>query len=163
MKLEFETGKAQGMMEDSFGEFREGVELLKNDYPHKAVVVLKRAVESDRYNPYYISFLGVAIARAEEKWDQALELCETALQLKPRVVQFHLNLGEVCALAGQREKTLDTLDHALRLCGNDERLKRARKKADSRRAPLLAFLERDHFFNRALGKLRHRILMKLAR
>src|ERR1700740_1981968 len=162
MSLESATQKPRGMTEDSLVEFKEGVELLKNDYPDKAAAIFKRAFESDKYNPYYISFLGLAIARAEQKWNQALELCETAVQLKPKEIQFHLNLGEVCALAGERERTLDTLDHALRLCGNDERLKRARKKADSRRAPLLAFLGRDNFLNRALGKLRHRILMKMS-
>jgi Flp pilus assembly protein TadD len=49
-----------------------------------------------------------------------------ALQLKPKEIQLHLNLGEVYALAGLREKALDKLDHALRLFGDDARLKQAR-------------------------------------
>src|SRR6201998_2526761 len=162
MSLGLVTEMNKATEPDRMVDFKEAVELLKNEYPEKALVKLRRAFESDKHNPYYISFLGLAIARAEQKWNQALELCETAVQLKPKEIQFHLNLGEVCALAGERERTLDTLDHALRLCGNDERLKRARKKADSRRAPLLAFLGRDNFLNRALGKLRHRILMKMS-
>src|SRR5258706_2117393 len=73
-------------------EFREGVELLKNEYPEKALVRLRRAFESDKRNPYYISFLGLSMARAEQKWDHASELCEMAVQLKRN---FHLNLVEV--------------------------------------------------------------------
>jgi tetratricopeptide (TPR) repeat protein len=139
-------------------DFREGVGLLKNQYPEKALVKLRRAFESDKHNPYYISFLGLSIARAEQKWGQALELCETAVQLKRKEIQFHMNLIEVCALAGQRDKALDKLDSALRLFGDDARLKRARNKVMKRRAPILPFFGRSHFLNRELGKLRNRML-----
>jgi tetratricopeptide (TPR) repeat protein len=125
-------------------------------------VRLRRAFESDEHNLYYISFLGLSIARAQRKWAQASELCEKAVQLKRTEIQFHLNLGEVYALAGQREKALDTLDYASKLFGRDARLKRARSKVQKRRAPLLPFLGRGHFLNRELGKLRHRILKHFA-
>jgi tetratricopeptide (TPR) repeat protein len=142
-------------------EFREGIKLLKNEYPQKALVRLKRAFESDKHNAYYISFFGLAIARAQRKWDQASDLCEIAVQLKPTEIQFHLNLGEVYALAGRREKALDKLEYALRLFGDDARLVQARSKVEKRRAPVLPFFGRGHFLNRELGKLRHRILKNL--
>lgn len=146
---------------DPMVEFREGVELLKNEYPQKALVRLQRAFESDKHNAYYSSFLGLAIARALRKWDQASQLCEIAVQLKPQEVQFHLNLGEVYALAGRREKALDKLDYALGLFGDDSRLKQARCKVQNRRHPLVPFLGRANFLNRKLGRLRHRILKSL--
>ena len=142
-------------------EFREGVELLKNEYPAKALVKLRHAFESDKRNPYYISFLGLSIARAEQKWDEASELCETALQLNRKEIKFHLNLVEVLVLAGQRDKALDRIHSASRLFGNDARLKRVRSKLEKRRAPLLPFLARNHFLNRELGKLLHRISKRL--
>ena len=77
---------------DPMDEFRKGVELLKNEYPQKALLRLRRAYESDKHNAFYSSFLGLAIARAQRKWDQASELCEIAVQLKPKEIQFHLNL-----------------------------------------------------------------------
>jgi Flp pilus assembly protein TadD len=155
------TETAKGAEHDPIVEFREGVELLKNEYPEKALVRLRRAFEKDRHNPYYISFLGLSIARAEQKWDQAMELCETAIQLKRSEIQLHMNLIEVYALAGWREKALNKLDAALRLFGNDARLKRARSKVVQRRAPVLPFFGRNHFLNRKLGKLRHRMLKRL--
>jgi tetratricopeptide (TPR) repeat protein len=142
-------------------EFREGVELLRNEYPEKALVRLRSAFESDKHNPYYISFCGLAIARAEQNWHQASELCEAAVQLQPKEMQFHLNLAEVYASAGQREKALDRLDYALKCFGNDERLRRARCKVEKRRAPLLPFFGRGHVLNRELGKFRHRLLKGL--
>jgi len=143
---------------DSFTEFKEGVKLLQNDYPQKALAKLQSAFESDKRNPYYISFLGVSIARARQNWARATELCDMAVQLNPKEIQFYLNLAEVYALAGLREMSLHKLECALGLFGDDPRLKRARSKVEKRRAPVLPFFGRDHFLNRELGKLRHRIL-----
>jgi Flp pilus assembly protein TadD len=157
------VGPATTHAVDPVVEFREGIKLLKNEYPQKALVRLKRAFESDQHNVYYMSFLGLAIARAQRKWDQASDLCEIAVQLKPTEIQFHLNLGEVYALAGRREKALDKLEHALRLFGNDARLVQARGKVEKRRNPVLSFLGREHSLNRELGKLRHRILKSLGK
>ncbi len=159
MNLGFATEKNTSTVAlDPMDEFRKGVELLKNEYPQKALLRLRRAYESDKHNAFYSSFLGLAIARAQRKWDQASELCEIAVQLKPKEIQFHLNLGEVYASAGMREKALDKLDHALELFGEDARLRQARSRVEKRRAPLLPFFGRKHFLNRELGKLRHLIL-----
>jgi len=148
---------------DPMVEFREGIKLLKNDYPQKALVRFKRVFESEKHNAYYISFFGLAIARAQRKWDRASDLCEAAVQLNPKEIQFHLNLGEVYALAGRREKALDKLECAMRLFGEDARLMDARGKVEKRRAPVLPFFGRGHFLNRELGKLRHRILKRFGR
>jgi predicted Zn-dependent protease len=82
---------------------------------------LRSAYESDKHNAYYGSFLGSAIARTQRKWDRASVLCEIAVQLKPNEIQFRLNLGEVYASTGLRERALDLLDHALELFGEDAR------------------------------------------
>lgn len=161
MSLGSVTEITQNIVDNPILEFREGIKLLKNEYPDKALVRLRRAFESDKHNAYYISFLGLAIARAQGKWNQASDLCERAVQLKPKEIQFHLNLGEVYALAGRREKALDKLDYALGVFGDDARLKRARSKLQKRRAPILPFFGREHFLNRELGRLRHSILKSL--
>jgi tetratricopeptide (TPR) repeat protein len=155
--LGFATETTSSKSLDPLSEFKEGVKFLKNNYPEKALVKLQSAFDSDKRNPYYTSFLGVSVARAQGNWDQASELCETAVQLNPKEIQFHLNLAEVYALAGQRERAIHKLDYAMGIFGNDSRLKRARSKVEKRRNPVLPFFERGHFFNRKLGKLRHRI------
>jgi tetratricopeptide (TPR) repeat protein len=158
------TERTKGTEEiDPVVEFKKGVELLRNEYPQKALLRLQRAFESDKHNPYYISFLGLSIARAQRKWDQACELCEIAVQLKPKEMQFHLNLGEVYASAGLREKALDKLDEALELFGDDAKLKRARGMVAKRRKPVLPFMGREHFVNRELGKLRHQALKSIGK
>src|ERR1700751_1291552 len=158
MTLGLVTERTTGTEPSHMVEFREGLELLKNEYPDKALLKLRQAFESDKRNPYYISFLGLSIARAEQNWEQALDLCETAVHLNRKEIKFHLNLIEVYALAGWHEKALRRLDNASKLFGNDVRLKRFRAKVVERRNPVLPFLERSHFLNRELGKLRHRML-----
>jgi tetratricopeptide (TPR) repeat protein len=148
---------------DPVAEFTEGVKLLQNEYPEKALVCLRRAFECDKRNPYYLSFLGLSIARAERKWDQAVELCEIALQRKRGEIQFHLNLADVYAAAGRREHALYTLDKALESLGEDKRLRSARNRIAKRRIPVLPFLTRDHFLNRELGKFRHKVLKRLGK
>lgn len=148
---------------NALDEFREGVELLKNGYPQRALVRLRRAFETEKQNPFYQSFLGLSLARAERKWDQACELCEIAVQMRRREAQFHLNLAEVYASSGRRMKALDTLDAALALFGEDERLRRARSRVEKRRNSILPFLPRGNFLNRKLGKVRHRVLKRLGK
>jgi tetratricopeptide (TPR) repeat protein len=160
MTLGVVTERTTGTEPNHMVEFREGLELLKNEYPDKALLKLRRAFESDKRNPYYISFLGLSIARAEQDWEQALDLCETAVQLNRKEIKFHLNLIEVYALAGWREKALRKLDNASMLFGDDARLKRFRAKVVERRTPVLPFLGRSHFLNRELGKLRYRMLKR---
>jgi Flp pilus assembly protein TadD len=148
---------------DLVAEFKQGLKALKNGYPQKALVHMRTAFESEKHNPFYLSFLGLTMARAERKWDKATELCEIAVQLRRSESQFHLNLAEVYALAGRREKALDTIDAALALFGKDERLYRARSRVEKRRSPVLPFLTRDHFLNRTFGKVRHRTLKRLGK
>lgn len=148
---------------DPVAEFREGVALLKNGYPQRALVRLRHAFDREKQNPFYLSFLGLSLARAERKWDQASELCEIAVQLRRNEAQFHLNLAEVYAAAGRRQKALDTLDAALELFGEDGRLRRARSRVEKRRPPLLPFLSRENMLNRELGKLRYRAMKRLGK
>ena len=148
---------------DPMAEFTQGVKLLQNGYPEKALVCLKRAFECEKQNPYYLSFLGLSIARAEREWDQAAELCELAIQRKRGEIQFYLNLADVYATAGRRGHALYTLDKALESLGEDKRLRIARSRIAKRRTPVLPFLNRDHFLNRELGKFRHKVLKRLGK
>jgi Flp pilus assembly protein TadD len=145
---------------DLVNEFRQGLKALKNGYPQKALVHMRTAFECEKHNPFYVSFLGLALARAERKWDRATELCEVAVQLRRNECQFHLNLAEVYALSGRREKALDTIDAALAAFGRDPRLVKARSRVEKRRTPVLPFLTRDHFLNKTFGKMRHRTLTR---
>jgi len=77
-----------------------------------------------------------------------------AVQLRPTELQFHLNLGEVYATAGLREKALDKLDSALERFGQDARLKQARGRIEKRRSPVLPILGARAFLESQTWQLR---------
>jgi Flp pilus assembly protein TadD len=150
-------------MADNAGlaEFKQGIELLRKGHSAEALEYLQQAARLKQQNPYYLSFLGVSMARAERKWAPAVELCKTALSLKRNDAQLHLNLAQVYVSAGRREDAVQALDTAVSYCGTDARIRRMRGRLGRRGSPVLPFLERDNFLNRGLGKLRHRVLIRL--
>ena len=142
-------------------QFKRGIELLRDGHPADAAECLRRALQMEKHNPYYLSFLGVSLARANKKWAEAVELCETALDLRRKEAQFYLNLAEVYISAGRRGDAVAVLDRAQEHFKLDPRIERARTKLGRRASPILPFLHRQHFVNRSLGRLRHRALKLL--
>ena len=53
---------------EAFREFKQGLTFLRDNYAGKALPHMKRAVELEKNNPYYMSYLGVVLARSEKKW-----------------------------------------------------------------------------------------------
>jgi predicted Zn-dependent protease len=152
------------MAEDSaLIEFKEGVKLLQKGQSAAALERLRHAVELHHQNPYYLSFLGVAMGRSERKWPAAVEFCEKALSSKRSEAQLYLNLAEAYVSAGRRDDAIAVLDKGLIYFHADTRMKRARANLGKRCSPVLPFLERGHFLNRSLGKLRHRVAGRLGK
>jgi predicted Zn-dependent protease len=152
------------MAEDSaLIEFKEGVKLLQKGQSAAALERLRNAVQLHHQNPYYISFLGVAMARSERKWPVAVEFCEKALSSKRSEAQLYLNMAEVYVSAGRRDDAIAVLDKGLIYISTDARMKRARANLGKRSSPVLPFLERGHFLNRSLGRLRHRVAGRLGK
>jgi Flp pilus assembly protein TadD len=146
---------------EAFGQFRKGIEYLRDGHALEGLPFMRRAVELEGHNPYYISYLGLMTARAERKWAAGEELCRSALQMRRNEPQLYLNLSEVYVAAGRREDATEILIRGLKNARRDFRLRLALKRLSGRRRPVLPFLARDHFLNRQLGVLRHRALEKL--
>jgi hypothetical protein len=66
-------------------------------------------------------------------------------------------LAEVYVSAGRRDDAVAVLDRGLIHFRTDARIRRARADLGKRSSPVLPFLEREHFLNQCLGKLRHRV------
>jgi len=150
-------------MPDNAGlaEFKQGIELLRKGHSARAVECFRHATELKQQNPFYISFLGVAMARAQGQWATAVELCKRAVSLKRTDAQLYLNLAEVYVSAGRRDIAVETLDAASRYCAADARIGRMRGRLGRRTSPVLPFLDRGNPLNRSLGKLRHSVLVRV--
>jgi Flp pilus assembly protein TadD len=146
---------------EAFREFKSGLTLLRDNYTIKALPHLKRAAELDKNNPYYMSYLGVVLARTEKKWAEAEKLCDSAVRMKRNQAQLYLNLAEVYNTAGRREDAVEALQAGMKFARRDVRLSIAMNKLIHRRAPVFSFLKRTHPLNRQVGILRHRTLQML--
>jgi tetratricopeptide (TPR) repeat protein len=147
------------MAQDSaLAEFKQGIKFLQKGQSAEALEYLRHAAELEQQNPYYLSFLGVAVARAQRRWSAAANFCETALSSKRTEAQLYLNLAEVYLSAGRRDDAVAVLDKGLMYFKADARIGRARANLGRRCPPVIPFLERENFLNRSLGKLRHRML-----
>jgi predicted Zn-dependent protease len=147
---------------EAFQEFRAGLTFLRGGEARKAMPHLKTALEQDPDNPFYISYMGVALAASEQKWAEAEKLCHSAMRMNRRQAQLYLNLAEVYVAADRKQDAADILARGLHYAPHDTRLKMALDRLALRRSPVLPFLPRAHLINRNLGKLRHHTLQVLA-
>jgi len=147
---------------ESFQEFRAGLAYLRGGDAHRALPHLRSALDQEPSNPFYISYLGVAIAAAEQKWAEAEKMCHSAMRMNRRQAQLYLNLAEVYVAADRKHDAADILARGLHYAPHDVRLKMALDRLALRRPPVLAFLPRAHLVNRNLGRLRHHALQVLA-
>jgi Flp pilus assembly protein TadD len=143
---------------EAFREFKQGLTLLRDEYAFKALPHMRRAVELDKNNPYYMSYLGLVLARSEEKFGEAERLCDAAVRMKRNQAQLYLNLAEVYSTAGRKDEALETLQAGLKFARRDIRLTIAMNRLTSRRKPVLSFLSRRNLLNRQLGLLRHHVI-----
>src|SRR5438034_7692083 len=107
---------------EAFREFTARLCLLRGRRAAKALPHMRRAVELDKNNPYYMSYLGVVLARSEGKWGEAQKLCDSAVRMKRNQAQLYLNLAEVYAAAGRREDAREALESGLKFARRDVRL-----------------------------------------
>jgi predicted Zn-dependent protease len=147
---------------EAFQEFRAGLTFLRGGEARKAMPHLKTALQQDPDNPFYISYMGVALAASEQKWAEAEKLCHSAMRMNRRQAQLYLNLAEVYVAADRKQDAADILARGLHYAPHDSRLKMALDRLALRRPPVLQFLPRTHLINRNLGKLRHHTLQVLA-
>ena len=105
---------------EAFREFKAGLTFLRDNYPQKALPHMRRAVELERNNPYYMSYLGVILARSERKWAEAEQLCDSAVRMKRNQAQLYLNLAEVYSTAGRRDDAVEALQAGLKYARRSE-------------------------------------------
>jgi Flp pilus assembly protein TadD len=138
-------------------EFKEGLSCLRQGDHFAALDHVRRALEVEPRNAFYLSYAGLLIAQTEERYESAEQLCMEALGLKWNHAQLYLNLADVYQRCGRTEDAIETLQKGLLSAGHDFRIRRALERLGVRRPPVLPFLERTHALNRTLGRLRHRL------
>src|SRR5476649_592923 len=104
---------------EAFREFKQGLTLLRENYATRAMPHMQRAMDLEKNNPYYMSYMSVILARSEQKWGEAEKLCDSAVRLKRNQAQLYLNRAEVYATAGRRDEAFETLQQGLKFARRD--------------------------------------------
>jgi len=142
---------------NAFDHFRVGLIRLRDGQPAEALPHIERAAQLELDNPFYLSYLGLVRAMTQERWADGEQLCSAAIKRKRTHPQLYLNLAEVYLRAGRKQDAVETLTSGLIFTNHDASLRRALGRLGRRRRPVLPFLDRGHFLNRALGRVRHRM------
>ena len=106
----------------------------------------------------YLSYLGCAIARLEERHKEARALCEQAVKVEFFQPENWANLAEVMLLSGERREAIDAVRQGLRIDPHNERLQQLQASLGCRRRPVVGFLGRANPLNHILGRLRSDLL-----
>jgi Flp pilus assembly protein TadD len=149
--------------QDAVVEFKKGLTFLRNNYARKALPHIGKAVELDKANPFYLSYLGLAVAAADRNWDEAEEICYRAVKMKRTQAELYINLAEVYRLAGKKDEAVEALIVGRQMTKKDPRILAALRKYGIRRPPVISFLDRKNFLNRKLGRVRYRVLKSLGK
>src|SRR3979411_2797796 len=92
---------------EAFPEFRSGLAFLRGGDAIRALPHLRSALDHEPANPFYISYVGVAVGAAEQKWAEAEKLCHSAMRMNRRQAQLYLNLAEVYVAADRKQDAAD--------------------------------------------------------
>ena len=109
--VEMLNGFSRGMSEREIKEikiYERGEELMRD--------ALKRA--PNRQEVYYLLAFNLA---AQNKFNEAVEIVQRAIDLQPQVARSHYHLGLVLALAGRNEESQQAIAKAEELAPNFER------------------------------------------
>ena len=139
-------------------EFKECLRQLRDGHKTAALAHVRRALNSEPRNPFYLSYEGMLSAVAEKRYAEGENLCREALEMKCNHAQLYLNLAELFHQEGRDGDALATLRKGFISAGRDVRIRRALEKMGERRPPILFMFGRGHTLNRILGRLRHQMI-----
>jgi len=137
--------------------FDQGLEYLRRNRIQEASNAFRKALKTDPDNPQFLSYYGLILALGEQNFQDAINFCRAAVLRAAYEPELYVNLCRVYSKAGQRKKALETLLEGLHYDWENQLLMQEMKRMGCRRKPLFAFLSRDHFLNKTLGRFTHRL------
>ena len=138
--------------------FGRALEALSAGETPAALAHLERAYKLQE-NPAWLSYLGFCIAKERGQVRKGSAHCDAALKVEPDNPVHYLNLAKVQLIAGKKPEALDTLRKGMGHGGTPE-IAALLAQLGKRKPPVLSFLPRDHFLNKYLGMILHRLRLR---
>jgi tetratricopeptide (TPR) repeat protein len=143
--------------------FERGMACLEQKNHREAAYFFQMAIEMEKKSNArtrqvkFVSYLGLALTLSRDRMDEALRLCEQAVEhdfLDPDIM---CNFGIACLRNLQRARAFEAFHRGLAMRPNHPRIIAELERYERRSAPVFAFLPRSHVLNRLAGKLRARL------
>jgi tetratricopeptide (TPR) repeat protein len=132
--------------------FQTGVRMLYACRFGDALHHFQEAVVLEPLAHGYLSYLGLALAHADRKYSDAVQLCRRSIESEYHRPEHYFNLGEIHSLAGRRKEAVKSYNQALSWNPTFEPAQDALRKLGVRKPPVVAILPRSHPVNVLLGK-----------
>jgi tetratricopeptide (TPR) repeat protein len=87
-----------------------------------------------------------------KKSDEALHICQKALETGLFRPELYCNLGKVYIQRGDRKSAIKTLQQGLSVDNQNKEILNLLKEIGIRKTPIIPFLSRDNPINKYLGK-----------
>ena len=143
-------------------EFLSGLRLFSADNFAQArecfrKLELKCKSDEDSIRNLYLSYYGLTLVQLQDQGEQGLNLCRRAAHFVNPLENYSADILYNLALAEQkssnRRRMLEAVKHGLDVSSVHAGLNKLQQDMKTRGAPIFSSLSRDHFLNRAAGKL----------
>lgn len=147
-------------MEASHAEewFERGVDALGQGHVYLARTCFEHAARVRQY-PAACSFLALCQAKTRGKFSDAIALAREAIAREPHNPLLYQNLGHIYHLAGMRMEAVEILREGVRRGAGEDAVAEL-NRIGTRKPPLFRRLHRNHPFNKYMGKILARLMLR---
>jgi len=134
----------------------QGRALLEQGQDEQALQQLRAAYGQAPQHARIRSYYGLAVARAERSFKDAIDLCSSALKQEFFNPDLYYNAACVYLAFDFKADAVRCLRRGRMIDPSNKRIEALLADLGRRRGPILRFLPRDHRLNVWLGQARHR-------
>jgi tetratricopeptide (TPR) repeat protein len=140
----------------------DGRALMETD-PRAAHAVLEKAYRKNLNDPRVLSNYGLTLVMVEGDRQRGIRFCEEAVRRGLLTTEALVNLAKALVQTRNKEQAVRALRRAMELAPDDPRVGEEFAALGLRRPPVIAWLPRDFFLNKWLGRFtwwfsrRHRL------
>jgi tetratricopeptide (TPR) repeat protein len=153
-------GNASASETASQALYERGWELFERNRPAEALQWLERAYLEDSSNARLRSYYGLCLGIVERRFDEAMELCQSAAKQEFFNPELYLNMARLNLAFGFKSEGLRYLRRGEMIDPTNAGIEAVMRDLGMRVSPVLRFLPRRHALNRWLGSARHFLLRR---
>ena len=141
------------------GDLNHGIECCRRGDWNEGLRHLGEIAEKGETGPglpgLFYSYLGYGIALRQQRVSEGLTLCRHSIKVEFYQAENYLNLARTCVLAKDRNGAVRAVRDGLKIDSHNPELLVLYQDLGIRGLPVLPFLDRRHFLNQLLGRIRH--------